>query len=101
MPTKTLAPQYDPSAIEADTYQRWLDAGVFNASADSTKEPYVIVIPPPNVTAILHTGHGLNNTLQDALIQFGTEGTCWDRQPLLWSAPVSQQVPSVPHRQAV
>ncbi len=70
MPTATLAPQYDPSAIEADTYQRWLDAGVFNASTDSTKEPYVIVIPPPNVTAILHTGHGLNNTLQDALIRF-------------------------------
>ena len=65
-----LAPQYDPSAIEADTYERWLDAGVFGASAESDRTPYVIVIPPPNVTAVLHSGHGLNNTLQDVLIRF-------------------------------
>jgi valyl-tRNA synthetase len=76
----TLAPQYDPSAIEADIYQRWLDAGVFRASVDSDREPYVIVIPPPNVTSVLHSGHGLNNTLQDVLIRFermrGKEA-CW------------------------
>jgi valyl-tRNA synthetase len=66
----TLAPQYDPSAIEGDTYQRWLDAGVFAASVDSDRTPYVIMIPPPNVTAVLHSGHGLNNTLQDVLIRF-------------------------------
>ncbi|MFQ5703488.1 MAG: valine--tRNA ligase [Gemmatimonadales bacterium] len=70
MTTTSLAPRYDPSAIETETYERWLDAGVFGASVDSAKEPYVIVIPPPNVTAVLHTGHGLNNTLQDALIRF-------------------------------
>lgn len=76
----TLAPQYDPLAIESGIYQRWQDAGVFKASADSDREPYVIVIPPPNVTSELHSGHGLNNTLQDVLIRFqrmrGREA-CW------------------------
>src|SRR5687768_7111278 len=66
----TLPPQYDPSAVESDNYARWQDAGVFTADVDSPREPYVIVIPPPNVTDILHMGHGLNNTLQDALIRF-------------------------------
>ncbi|UCG88801.1 MAG: valine--tRNA ligase [Gemmatimonadota bacterium] len=66
----TLAPQYDPLAIEGDTYQRWLDAGIFAASTESGRTPYVIMIPPPNVTAVLHSGHGLNNTLQDVLIRF-------------------------------
>ena len=66
----TLAPRYDPLAIESGIYQRWLDAGVFTASADSDRDPYVIVIPPPNVTDVLHSGHGLNNTLQDVLIRF-------------------------------
>jgi valyl-tRNA synthetase len=66
----TLAPQYDPSAIEADTYRRWMDSGIFGAAVDTDRRPYVIVIPPPNVTAVLHSGHGLNNTLQDVLIRF-------------------------------
>ena len=57
-----LAPQYDPAAIESTVYQRWLDAEVFTADRNSGREPYVIVIPPPNVTDILHMGHGLNNT---------------------------------------
>ncbi len=65
-----LAPRYDPSTIERRIYQRWIDAGVFTASSDSDRTPYVIVIPPPNVTAILHMGQGLNNTLQDLLIRF-------------------------------
>ena len=66
----TLAPQYDPLAIESGVYQRWLNAGVFFASPNSDRDPYVIVIPPPNVTDVLHSGHGLNNTLQDVLIRF-------------------------------
>ncbi|UCF40279.1 MAG: valine--tRNA ligase [Gemmatimonadota bacterium] len=71
MTTKTeLASKYDPSTIERETYQRWIDAGVFTASPESEREPYVIVIPPPNVTSVLHMGHGLNNTLQDVLIRF-------------------------------
>jgi len=70
MTTTELAPKYDPSASERDTYQRWLDAGIFTASGDGGGDPYVIVIPPPNVTSVLHMGHGLNNTIQDVLIRY-------------------------------
>ena len=59
-PRFELPPQYDPHAVERPLYQRWLERGVFTARVDSTSKPYVIVIPPPNVTAILHVGHGLN-----------------------------------------
>jgi valyl-tRNA synthetase len=64
----TLPPQYEPHAVERPLYQRWLDAGVFAPAPQG--EPYVIVIPPPNVTAVLHVGHGLNNIIQDVLIRF-------------------------------
>ncbi len=70
MPRFELPPQYDPHAVERPLYHRWLDAGVFTARVDSPKQPYVIVIPPPNVTDILHVGHGLNNVIQDVLIRF-------------------------------
>ncbi|HET7791403.1 MAG TPA: valine--tRNA ligase, partial [Gemmatimonadales bacterium] len=69
-PSFSLPPQYDPHAVERALYQRWQDAGLFTAHADSPKEPYVIVIPPPNVTAVLHMGHGLNDVIQDVLIRF-------------------------------
>ncbi len=69
-PTFQLPPQYDARAVEPPLYARWLERGVFTARADSPREPYVIVIPPPNVTAELHMGHGLNNTIQDVLIRF-------------------------------
>src|SRR5213076_2334813 len=59
---------YDPRPVEPAIYKRWLEAGVFQPKTDG--EPYVIVIPPPNVTAILHVGHGLNNVIQDVLIRF-------------------------------
>src|SRR5216110_912874 len=65
-----LPPQYDPHAVERPLYQRWLEGGVFAARVDSPKTPYVIVIPPPNVTAVLHMGQGLNNVTQDVLIRF-------------------------------
>src|SRR5213596_604646 len=65
-----LSPQYDPHAVERPLYRRWLERGVFTARADSPKSPYVIVIPPPNVTAVLHMGQGLNNVTQDVLIRF-------------------------------
>jgi len=68
--TFALPPQYDARAVEPPLYARWLERGVFTARADSPREPYVIVIPPPNVTAELHMGHGLNNTIQDVLIRF-------------------------------
>ncbi len=69
-PRFALPPQYDPHAVERPLYQRWLDRGAFAPSPDPGREPYVIVIPPPNVTAILHVGHGLNNIIQDVLIRF-------------------------------
>jgi valyl-tRNA synthetase len=69
-PSFELAPQYSPPDVERPLYQRWLDAGVFTPSADREKAPYVIVMPPPNVTAVLHMGHGLNNVTQDVLIRF-------------------------------
>src|SRR6266568_482000 len=59
---------YDPRPVERAIYKRWLDAGVFQPREGA--EPYVIVIPPPNVTAVLHVGHGLNNIIQDVLIRF-------------------------------
>jgi valyl-tRNA synthetase len=69
--TEPLAPQYDPSQIEAPLYTWWQERGLFRPDAmGAGAEPYVIVMPPPNVTAELHVGHGLNNTVQDVLIRF-------------------------------
>src|SRR5256714_1286544 len=59
---------YDPRPVEPTIYKRWLEAGVFQPRPDG--EPYVIVIPPPNVTDVLHVGHALNNVIQDVLIRF-------------------------------
>src|SRR5258708_15836983 len=67
-PSLPLPPQYDPRAVEASLYRRWLDRGVFQPRPDG--EPYVIVIPPPNVTAVLHVGHGLHNIIQHVLMRF-------------------------------
>ncbi len=72
--TEPLSKTYDPAEIEGPLYREWLENGYFTASADAVlsgeRDPYVIVIPPPNVTAVLHMGHGLNNTLQDLLIRW-------------------------------
>src|SRR2546430_9155102 len=65
-----LPPRYDPHAVERPLYRRWLERGVFTARVDSPKPPYVIVIPPPTITAVLHLGEGLNNVTQDVLIRF-------------------------------
>ncbi len=67
-PTFELAPQYRPQEVETPLYERWVRSGLFAPRADG--EPYVIVMPPPNITAILHTGQGLNNVIQDVLIRF-------------------------------
>ncbi|MFI3114886.1 MAG: valine--tRNA ligase [Clostridia bacterium] len=64
-----LEKQYDPKSIEDKLYKQWEEKGYFKASSDTTKEPYTIVIPPPNVTGQLHMGHAFDNTLQDILIR--------------------------------
>lgn len=61
---------YEPAAIEMRWYQRWTDANAFQADAQSDKEPFTIVIPPPNVTGSLHMGHALGNTIQDTLSRY-------------------------------
>ena len=64
---RELASAFVPSAIEGSLYQKWIEAGYFTADASSPKEPFTIVIPPPNVTGNLHIGHALDQTLQDCL----------------------------------
>ncbi len=72
----TFPATYDPASSEPDIYWRWLEAGCFTADAARSprvggdREPYSVVMPPPNVTAILHVGHGLNNAVQDVLVRW-------------------------------
>ncbi len=63
-----LAPKYNPSEVEDKWYAYWMDHNLFHSEPDS-REPYCIVIPPPNVTGVLHMGHMLNNTIQDILVR--------------------------------
>lgn len=67
---KELDKTFNPKEIEEKLYAYWKDGGFFHATIDKNKKPYTIVIPPPNVTGVLHMGHGLNNTLQDILIRY-------------------------------
>ncbi|MGA0062533.1 MAG: valine--tRNA ligase [Flavobacteriaceae bacterium] len=70
---------YNPSAIESKWYAYWLEQKLFESKVDS-REPYTIVIPPPNVTGVLHMGHMLNNTIQDVLIRrarLQQKNACW------------------------
>ena len=63
-----LATKYTPEEVENKWYKYWEDKGLFHSEPDARK-PYTIVIPPPNVTGVLHMGHMLNNTIQDVLIR--------------------------------
>jgi len=63
-----LSKNFEPTGIDGKWYQHWLDKGYFYSTPDE-REPYTIVIPPPNVTGVLHMGHCLNNTIQDILIR--------------------------------
>jgi len=65
-----LAKQYRPEAVEQDMLEKWKQTRAFHAVPDPERDPYCIVIPPPNVTAALHMGHALNNTLQDVLTRY-------------------------------
>ncbi|UII32584.1 valine--tRNA ligase [Fulvivirga ulvae] len=76
----SLSTKYDPSAVEDKWYKHWMDNKFFHSEPNPDKEPYTIVIPPPNVTGVLHMGHMLNNTIQDVLIRKARmEGkeACW------------------------
>lgn len=66
--TKEIPAKYVPSQVEDKWYKYWMDKGFFHSAPDD-REPYTIVIPPPNVTGVLHMGHMLNNTIQDILIR--------------------------------
>jgi valyl-tRNA synthetase len=65
--SRELASTFSPQEIEAPLYQKWVEAGYFTADAASSKEAFSIVLPPPNVTGVLHIGHALDQTLQDCL----------------------------------
>jgi len=65
--SRELASTFSPAEIETPLYQKWVDAGDFTADANSSKEAFSIVLPPPNVTGVLHIGHALDQTLQDCL----------------------------------
>ena len=74
-----LASKYDPQAVESKWYQYWLDNKLFSSKPDG-REPYTVVIPPPNVTGVLHMGHMLNNTIQDILVRRALmegKNACW------------------------
>jgi len=74
-----LASKYEPQAVESKWYQYWLDNKLFSSKPDG-REPYTIVIPPPNVTGVLHMGHMLNNTIQDILVRRARmegKNACW------------------------
>ncbi|MBR4949535.1 MAG: valine--tRNA ligase, partial [Clostridia bacterium] len=68
--SKELPKNYNPGEIEERIYNTWVEKGYFHADSDSKKEPFTIVIPPPNVTGQLHMGHALDETLQDILIRY-------------------------------
>ncbi|MCA8928233.1 MAG: class I tRNA ligase family protein, partial [Alphaproteobacteria bacterium] len=61
---------FEPAGVEARHYRDWEASGAFAADPESNKEPYTIIMPPPNVTGSLHMGHGLTFTLQDVLIRY-------------------------------
>ncbi|MGY6520680.1 MAG: valine--tRNA ligase [Mongoliitalea sp.] len=76
----SLATKYTPEAVEAKWYQYWMEHKFFSSQVDHSKEAYTIVIPPPNVTGVLHMGHMLNNTIQDVLVRKARmegKNACW------------------------
>lgn len=65
-----FAKQYDPQSVESKIYERWMQQGCFKAEDTSTKPPYAVILPPPNVTGFLHLGHALDHTIQDVLVRW-------------------------------
>ena len=78
-PIQDMDAKYNPTAIEAKWYQYWQDNKLFHSTPDH-REAYTVVIPPPNVTGVLHMGHVLNNTIQDILVRRARlegKNACW------------------------
>src|SRR5690606_18723753 len=76
----SLSTKYNPTETESKWYKFWMENKLFNSSVDPTKEPYTIVIPPPNVTGVLHMGHMMNNTVPHVLIgkaRMEGNNACW------------------------
>ena len=74
-----ISKKYNPRVVEEKWYSYWMEKGYFHSTPDA-REAFTIVIPPPNVTGVLHMGHMLNNTLQDVLIRSARMmgyNTCW------------------------
>src|SRR5438309_678025 len=75
----SLSKNFEPGQIEDRLYQQWLDKGYFKSTPDD-REPFTVVIPPPNVTGVLHMGHTLNETVQDILVRHARMhgyNACW------------------------
>ena len=75
-----VATNYNPKESEEKWYKYWMDHKLFHSEVDNSREPYCVVIPPPNVTGVLHMGHMLNNTIQDALVRRARlqgKNACW------------------------
>ena len=70
LPETELSSSYDPGAVESKWYPQWVDRGYFKPETNSTKPPFSIVLPPPNITGSLHLGHALTATIQDILIRW-------------------------------
>lgn len=80
MGIENISSKYDPSLVEDRWYANWIEKKYFHSCVDKTKEAYTVVIPPPNVTGILHMGHMLNNTIQDVLLRRARQkglNACW------------------------
>ena len=76
----SLVSKYNPQSIEDKWYEKWLEDECFSSSPNKDKEPFTIVIPPPNVTGVLHMGHMLNNSIQDILTRRARmkgKEACW------------------------
>ena len=67
---ESFSTQYDPKAVEDRIYAQWEKSGAFHATPNPARKPYTVMIPPPNVTGVLHIGHALNNSLQDTLVRY-------------------------------
>ena len=90
MASKVPDKSYDPGRVEEKWYAYWEKKGYFRADENSSRPAYSIVIPPPNVTGVLHIGHALNNTLQDILIRFNLPGLAHPFKTVarvVWSSP--------------